>query len=471
MIILCFLLLSCATGDLLVDVYLQLAGVSQKQMIDHIDWDRYLSDLHAVPKLLFTNHWTSAESLNTCLNGLYLIANGLSQNQIWAQKWLDACGKPSPGIYGGASIWPGSYELCLNNSLPGTMKHDLIRGRYCSISFPIRFSNSRSTNMSFFISLGVCVPQSCETNQLINLINSAFPSLKVDATRSQCHWYADEVPRDSWFWIALTWCSVLSLWVLVSSIVERILYWGWSPNRQSRSLFESPVEIANSDVGLLNDVPPETECIQLPSECDDHANRAAYRESRMRQSWMLTVLCAYSFPYNVWTLRYIGQTHNNRRRLHFLDGLRVLSIAWVILGHSILMPLSVSNNKVLASTKYFHSWAFQAVLSGTLAVDTFFFLSGLLASYSCLVRRDELQAASFTSKLRIWGWFAFHRLIRLTPTYLFVLVCYTGFFFHFLNGPLFPQKLGQTDVGFCRDHWYLLYLNNLIQPNQMVCDS
>ncbi|KAA3673508.1 uncharacterized protein DEA37_0005446 [Paragonimus westermani] len=187
----------------------------------------------------------------------------------------------------------------------------------------------------------------------------------------------------------------------------------------------------------------------------------------MRQSWMLTVLCAYSVPYNVWILQHIGQTHNNRRRLHFLDGLRVLTIAWVVLGHSILMPLSVSNNKVLASTTYFHSWAFQAVLSGTLAVDTFFFLSGLLASYSCLVRRDELQAASFASKFRFWGWLAFHRLIRLTPTYLFVLVCYTGFFFHFLNGPLFPQKLGQTDVGFCHDHWYLLYLNNLIQPDQM----
>ncbi|KAF6777822.1 hypothetical protein AHF37_02915, partial [Paragonimus kellicotti] len=404
---------------------------------------------------------------SVCRNDLYLIANGLSQNEIWARKWLDACGKPSPGIYGGASIWPGSYELCLNNSLPSTMNHDLIRGRYCSVSFPIQLSNSHSANMSFFISLGVCAPQSCEISQLVNLINSDFPSLKVDATRSQCHWYADEVPRDSWFWIALTWCTVLSLWVLVGSIVERILYWGWSPNRQSRSSFESPVEIAHSDVGLLNDVPTETECNQLPSECDNHDNRAAYRESRMKQSWMLTVLCAYSIPYNVWILGHIGQTQNNRRRLHFLDGLRVLSIAWVILGHSILMPLSVSNNKVLASTKYFHSWAFQAVLSGTLAVDTFFFLSGLLASYSCLVRRDELQVASFASKVRIWGWFAFHRLIRLTPTYLFVLVCYTGFFFHFLNGPLFPQKLGQTDVGFCRDHWYLLYLNNLILPNQM----
>merc|ERR1719155_256832 len=69
-----------------------------------------------------------------------------------------------------------------------------------------------------------------------------------------------------------------------------------------------------------------------------------------------------------------------------LNGLRVLSMGWIILGHSFLMPLGISGyanqqdmfanplNSDTAESKPL----FALVTSSQTGVDTFFFLSGFL---------------------------------------------------------------------------------------------
>ena len=74
----------------------------------------------------------------------------------------------------------------------------------------------------------------------------------------------------------------------------------------------------------------------------------------------------------------------------------------------------------------------QFLLNAVLAVDTFFFLSGFLASYLFLDNFNKQKAAEAASgkkkKGNIVAWSGlvyFHRYVRLTPLYLLALLFWT----------------------------------------------
>ncbi|CAI2722647.1 unnamed protein product [Schistosoma spindalis] len=60
-----------------------------------------------------------------------------------------------------------------------------------------------------------------------------------------------------------------------------------------------------------------------------------------------------------------------------------------------------------------------------------------------------------------WFWVAI-----LTPAYLLVLILYIGLFTHAYVGPMYPQTPNLMDIKFCRDHWWITYLNNFIYPDE-----
>lgn len=110
----------------------------------------------------------------------------------------------------------------------------------------------------------------------------------------------------------------------------------------------------------------------------------------------------------------------------------------------------------------YKSWTQLAVINGTFSVDTFFLMSGTLATYSILKMLDRTKG-----KLNILMFYV-HRYIRLTPTYAILvgigatLVNYAG------NGPFwFAVQRGEE---YCRSNWWtnLLYINNLVKTKEMV---
>ncbi|RTG84056.1 uncharacterized protein DC041_0011045 [Schistosoma bovis] len=50
--------------------------------------------------------------------------------------------------------------------------------------------------------------------------------------------------------------------------------------------------------------------------------------------------------------------------------------------------------------------------------------------------------------------------------YRSVLILYTGLFNHAYVGPMYPQTPNLMDIKFCRDHWWITYLNNFIYPDE-----
>jgi len=71
-----------------------------------------------------------------------------------------------------------------------------------------------------------------------------------------------------------------------------------------------------------------------------------------------------------------------------LDGLRVLSMFWVILGHTYAFPLSWPglDDGIASIAQDARTFTFQAVIGGFFAVDTFLFLSGFLVTLAILRR-------------------------------------------------------------------------------------
>jgi len=141
------------------------------------------------------------------------------------------------------------------------------------------------------------------------------------------------------------------------------------------------------------------------------------------------------------------------------NGIRVLSMCWVIIGHGFLLYLLPVYNPT-AEGRVLQSFPFAYLRGAEFAVDTFFFLSGFLATWGIANQLSQRQLTTKTFLMLLVG-----RYLRLTPTYLVVIMLYwkvlpalaTGPFWHDVTA-LAAQQCSQ-DSNFV---YNLLYLNNLL---------
>ncbi|XP_063691043.1 O-acyltransferase like protein-like [Bolinopsis microptera] len=141
-----------------------------------------------------------------------------------------------------------------------------------------------------------------------------------------------------------------------------------------------------------------------------------------------------------------------------LNGIRVLSINRVVLGHaySALFIGGYSYITELVKRRNF------IVVYNVIPSDSFFALSGFLVTYLLL---KQLAKRGGLTPLQ-WIAFYVHRYVRLTVPYLVALLI-EGWRYRFLmTGPR-AQQTQTTDMGshkMCEEYWYtnVLYINNLV---------
>ncbi|KAL9976327.1 hypothetical protein ACROYT_G013617 [Oculina patagonica] len=137
-----------------------------------------------------------------------------------------------------------------------------------------------------------------------------------------------------------------------------------------------------------------------------------------------------------------------------LNGVRVLSMWWVILGHTYLwLILYRIVNDLGVGVNIVHRFSFQAVNNAFFSVDSFFLLSGLLVGYLSFRRMDKNNG-----KLPLFQ-FYFHRFWRLTPSYMFVILFFANLNEFLGEGPFWYGSQVRTP---CDKYWWtnLLYINN-----------
>jgi len=148
-----------------------------------------------------------------------------------------------------------------------------------------------------------------------------------------------------------------------------------------------------------------------------------------------------------------------------LDGVRTMSMCWVVMGHTLLWPLTsnlpgYSNMGELAP--YYNkdallgSFGGQAILSAEFSVDSFFFMSGFLATY---IGIKKLGEHGFLKPIRMAPFMYLDRFLRLTPCYFFILLCYTYISPLLATGPFWSN----LDQDACKENWWknLLYVQTI----------
>lgn len=148
--------------------------------------------------------------------------------------------------------------------------------------------------------------------------------------------------------------------------------------------------------------------------------------------------------------------------LELLNAVRVFSIGWVILGHTYInYAFFVPCVNYTELSKIFSKKEYIVIYGGFYAVDTFFWLSGLLMTYLFLIEFDKKSSFTLPKIVMVYV----HRILRITPVYMFCLLFMWALMPYMGNGPLW-FKITETFNNDCHKYWYanLLYMNNFI-PN------
>ena len=145
--------------------------------------------------------------------------------------------------------------------------------------------------------------------------------------------------------------------------------------------------------------------------------------------------------------------------LEILNAVRVMSIGWVVLGHTCINYIFIaatSNYDTLMDILTQPSYI--VVYGAFYAVDTFFWLSGLLMAYLFIIEVNKKN--KFTPGNL--GLFYLHRYLRITPVFMFCLLFVWTMQVHLGSGPLWFDI--ESLIGDCEEYWFasLIYLNNFI---------
>ena len=173
------------------------------------------------------------------------------------------------------------------------------------------------------------------------------------------------------------------------------------------------------------------------------------------------ILC-FSIISNVKTILSERRLPNGEKdTLELLNGIKAISMGWVVFYHTIdryINVASLSNYdtkyEIISESKYI------IYIGSSYCVDSFFWISGLLMGY--FYTAEVQNSKNFSAKSIAMT--LLHRYLRLTPTFIFIVLFYWSLNAYLGNGPLWYNA--DEFIPQCSEYWWtsLIYLNNFI-PN------
>ncbi|XP_052790477.1 nose resistant to fluoxetine protein 6-like [Mya arenaria] len=388
-----------------------------------------------------------------CSKSTNLVLQELTAGQMWAIRMIDAAGKLPSGLFDLHTTWLGDWEECLAieplvNDTRTNISYKPFDTQYCTAVFPIGTKDSATSFLTggnvLNLRVGVCVPLTCSNWSTAILIHNALQAIPSNITRDIVGPYVtcqqNSLPWSTNAIVVLVICGMFAFVMLAATAYD--------------------VTIKH----VLNTPPKEYP--PLPSGNYHHDNNYHSRmngnESRMtkyQQGIHGRLLLSFSAYTNA---QRILSTMQPAKTLTSINGIRFISMTWVVLGHTYVVGLGMIDNGATFLPLVFKRFSYQVIVNATFAVDTFFVLSGLLVAYLTL---GEMKKRGGARKFN-WGMFYFHRFWRLTPPYMLILMFYIPLIKHWGNGPLWPQQ--GIEVNDCKDTWWtnILYINNLVRTDE-----
>lgn len=153
---------------------------------------------------------------------------------------------------------------------------------------------------------------------------------------------------------------------------------------------------------------------------------------KMTESNSMAVKClgAFSFYDNFLKIVTVPKTNENENLL-FLNGMRILSIFWIVFGHDMWFRFMNIKNWMETFDILTTPGLPTLVPAAYFAVDSFFWIGGFLVTIGLLN-----QIAKVTNFCKFYIGCIVHRLIRIWPTYMLAILIYWKVAPYVSNGPL-----------------------------------
>ncbi|KAM3956529.1 nose resistant to fluoxetine protein 6-like [Aphomia sociella] len=272
---------------------------------------------------------------------------------------------------------------------------------------PVENVTARIFPMAITSDLGatfaLCIPKVCSTREAIDYIQERVPILNLQHSEYFCRLPNDKPlsPADI---VAITIFSIIGILIVISTTYDCYC-----------------VFVLESDANIL------------------------YR----------------SFSVYTNTRRFLT-FNSNPGALECLDGIRAISMCWVVVGHTYSMTLLGFIHNLEETLAWLRKFSSTWVNAAPLTVDTFFLLSGLLAVYTTV---GKISRGRFIRSIHL---FYINRLLRMFPLLATVILLQASVFNHISDGPFWQNMALATEN--CRQYWWsaLLHVQNYVNTLQ-VC--
>ena len=260
------------------------------------------------------------------------------------------------------------------------------------------------------VAFGRCIPDSCSEQDLSASMSYFMQKLTgFDTTLyvSSCHSQDEEIPYTAGEWSFISVCVLFGILIFTGTMID--------------------ISIKYLKAGFFN-------------------------------KRLVQIFQGFSFYRN--TLK-IFATDVRKDSLTSINGIRFLSMTWVLFGHAFSAftnQIPTTNGMVMYDKDgpIWGSLAFQAMEQAYPSVDTFFMIGACVLTYSTLKQLDKQKGGNF----KFWIMFYVHRYLRLTAVYAMVIFFTATLWKHFATGP--QSTYVDYDVSSCQKSWWinLLYVNN-----------
>ena len=366
---------------------------------------------------------------------LEIIERKLETDVYEGMKMLDAWGKPGAGILDGNVNFYGSYDECLA----------VKEAKYCALSL----INPSASYMIPVAMEALCLPEECSISSLsydidflLYQLNSSYVAVGYCANdeESLSPGAIVMVIVTAWFGAMIVFGTLLDFY--------RQTYARKRPTLEpiDRPIVNDQLQEKREDTPLLND-----STIRV---------KKRFKPLKVNSSLVLDIFLAFSLYKTIPTIFGTTQPPN---AIRCINGIRVLSMFWVIMAHTHvwLFQFHAVDNANTVVNELAPRFSYQVILNGFFSVDSFFFLSGLLVSYLTLRQMERRRKKGYK-----FGTFPFltyyvHRILRLTPAYAFVLFFFWSIGPYLGNGPYWNGVIMNINST-CPKYWWtnLLYINN-----------
>ncbi|XP_075727286.1 nose resistant to fluoxetine protein 6 [Rhipicephalus microplus] len=378
-----------------------------------------------------------------CRHDVSVYMTHLQSGSDWAMKMFDSTGKMESGIMKGGRTFLGLYSECiealpqattLSPSEDHTQHLPAFMSTYCLTTMRLH-SKQKDEKQGIVSSIckklsgsgitaGVCVPSTCTEEDVSAIATFAMCGFGCNgnATSTRCRRESMTLMADSPALVTTICLVLLTLVVIAATIMD------YNGRRHVKK------EAMKSSATEKDSV----------SAATGKTNQEGSFGPKTRKA----LLC-FSLLEN--GARLFGSEISMAGSLTVLNGLRFFSIAWIVCIHNryISRDIAVFRN---SHELYKNHLTTTIIDRGTLAVDTFLFVGGLLVGYANLTYLKKVNGQ------KNWLIYYFHRYLRTAPL-MMITVAVSAFLMHYMgDGPLWMDII-TTYESTCRDNWWMNLIN------------